>query len=62
MSLQREYFHGELGITMVLALANALKLTIIIVSSIPNQPIIRIDPRDMAVACTVVPNVLSIWL
>ena len=44
MFLQRGYFHGELGNTMVLALANALKLTIIIVSSIPNQPIIRIDP------------------
>jgi hypothetical protein len=35
---------------MVLSLANALKLTIIIISSIPNQPIIRIDPRDVAVA------------
>lgn len=35
---------------MVLALANALKLTIIIITSILNQPIIRIDLRNVAVA------------
>ena len=50
MFLQQGHFHGELGNTMVLSLANALKLTVIIISSIPNQPIIRIDPRDVAIA------------
>ena len=34
---------------MVLSLANALKLTVIIISSILSQPI-RIDPQDVAIA------------
>ncbi len=44
--LQSGFYSGELGDTMVLAISNALKLVIIVLSSIlSDHPIINISPR-----------------
>jgi hypothetical protein len=44
--LQSGYFFGELGNTMVLAISNALKMSVIVVSAINRMPFIRVDSAD----------------
>ena len=41
------YFHGDLADTMVLAIANAIKSTIIVFSSIQCQSVIVVTPRNL---------------
>ncbi|SMN12541.1 hypothetical protein SPBRAN_1617 [uncultured Candidatus Thioglobus sp.] len=46
--LRSGYYFGELSDTMVLALSNALKLPIIVFTSIQHHPVINILPREVA--------------
>ena len=44
--LESGYFNHELENTMPLATANAMGILIVIISSLENQPVFRIDPED----------------
>lgn len=47
------FFQSDLGNTTVLAAANILETTIIVVTSIENMPYIRIDPRKISLQCPI---------
>lgn len=44
------FFQSELGNTTILALANFLETSIIVVASIANMPYIRVDPRNVSLS------------
>ena len=47
---QSGFFQSELGNCTITALANVLEVSIVVITSIPNMPFIRVDPRKLSVS------------